>query len=206
MSALADLKELVERRTVVGHFVGAELKSGHRDKALGNLWQLIDPLALMAVYYVVWSLVLGRRPPDFMAYILSGIITFRMFQGSVIGSASVLRSQVRLIREVYFPKSSLPLAMTLARLYDFLWAVVAKELWMLYLFSITVGLGQGTVVAALPLLTVQLYGLRSYGLIMGTTFLGATLGGFIGPIFGGYIFDKTDSYQIAFMTCAVTSA
>ena len=125
MSVLADLKELVARRTVVSSFVGAELKSGHRDKALGNLWQLIDPLALMAVYYIVWSLVLGRRPPDFMAYILSGIITFRMFQGSVIGSSSVLRNQVRLIREVYFPKSSLPVAVTVARLYDFLWALVA---------------------------------------------------------------------------------
>ena len=125
MSVLADLKELVARRTVVSSFVGAELKSGHRDKALGNLWQLIDPLALMAVYYIVWSLVLGRRPPDFMAYILSGIITFRMFQGSVIGSSSVLRNQVRLIKEVYFPKSSLPVAVTVARLYDFLWALVA---------------------------------------------------------------------------------
>ena len=125
MSALADVRELIERRSVIGQFVGAELRSGHRDKALGNLWQLIDPLALMMVYYVVWSLVLGKRPPDFMAYLLSGIITFRMFQGSVTGSAGVLRGQVRLIREVYFPKAALPTAMTLARLYDFLWALVA---------------------------------------------------------------------------------
>ena len=128
MSALADLKELIDRRAVIGQFVGAELKSGHRDKLLGNLWQLIDPLALMFVYYVVWSLVLGRRPPDFMAYILSGIITFQMFQGSVVGSSTVLRSQVRLIREVYFPKSALPTAITLARLYDFLWALFALGL------------------------------------------------------------------------------
>lgn len=125
MSALADLRELIDRRAVIGQFVGAELKSGHRDKALGNLWQLIDPLALMLVYFVVWSIVLGTRPPDFMAYLLSGIVTFQMFQGSVVGAAGVLRGQVRLIREVYFPRAALPTAMTLARLYDFGWALVA---------------------------------------------------------------------------------
>jgi ABC-type polysaccharide/polyol phosphate export permease len=125
MSALADLRELIERRSVIGQFVAEELRSGHRDKVLGNLWQLIDPLALMMVYYVVWSLVLGRRPPDFMAYLLSGIITFRMFRGSVVGSAGVLRSQVRLIREVYFPKAALPAAIAMARLYDFIWSLVA---------------------------------------------------------------------------------
>ena len=128
MSALADLKELIDRRSVTAQFVVAELKSGHRDKVLGNLWQLFDPLALMLVYYVVWSLILGRRPPDFMAYLLSGIITFQMFQGSVVGSSSVLRGQVRLIKEVYFPRTALPTAITLARLYDFIWALAALGL------------------------------------------------------------------------------
>jgi ABC-type polysaccharide/polyol phosphate export permease len=135
MSALTDLRELIDRRAVIGQFVAAELRSGHRDKLLGNLWQLIDPLALMLVYYVVWSLVLGRRPPDFMAYILSGIITFQMFQGSVIGSSGILRGQARLIREVYFPKASLPTAIAIARLYDFIWALFALGMvliWLLY--------------------------------------------------------------------------
>lgn len=128
MSAFADLRELTDRRAVITQFVLEELKSGHRDKVLGNLWQLIDPLALMMVYFVVWSLVLGTRPPDFMAYLLSGIITFRMFQGSVVGSSSVLRSQARLIREVYFPKTALPAAITLARLYDFMWSLTALSM------------------------------------------------------------------------------
>jgi lipopolysaccharide transport system permease protein len=133
MSAVADLKELIQRRNVIWQFVGAELRSGHRDKVLGNLWQLIDPLAMMLVYFVVWSLILGKRPPDFMAYILSGIIVFQMFQGSVIGASSVLRNQVRLIREVYFPKASLPTAVAVARLYDFAWALMALGLLLVFL-------------------------------------------------------------------------
>lgn len=133
VSVLGDIKELAQRRAVIGHFVSAELKTGHRDKVLGNLWQLIDPLTFMLVFYVVWSIILGRRGPDFMAYLLSGIVTFQMFQDSVIASSSVLKTQVRLIREVYFPKAALPTAVTLARLYDFAWALGALGLLLVYL-------------------------------------------------------------------------
>jgi len=125
MSVLTDLKELIRRRAVVGHFVSTTLKTGHRDKVLGNLWQLIDPLSFMLVYYVVWSIILGRRGPEFMLYLLSGIIVFRLFQDSVLGASGVLRSQVRLIREVYFPKAALPTAVAIARLNDFAWALAA---------------------------------------------------------------------------------
>ena len=133
MSVFSDLKELIQRRTVIGHFVDAELKTGHRNKVLGNLWQLIDPLSFMLVFYVVWSIILGRRGPDFMAYLLSGIVTFSMFQDSVITSSGVLKGQVRLIREVYFPKAALPTAIAIARVYDLVWALGALGLLLVYL-------------------------------------------------------------------------
>jgi ABC-type polysaccharide/polyol phosphate export permease len=125
MSAIADLKELIQRRSVLFHFVTTDLKTGHRDKVLGNLWQLVDPLAFMVVYYVVWSIILGKRGPDFTAYLLSGIIVFRAFQDSVVASSGVMRGNARLIREVYFPKAALPAALVISRLYDFAWSLGA---------------------------------------------------------------------------------
>jgi len=133
MSAMSDLKELIQRRSVVRNLLAVEMKVGHRDKVLGNLWQLLDPFLLMLVYYLIWSVILGSRGPDFMAYILSGIITFGFFQGAVVRSSVILRSQVRLVQEVYFPRSALPTAVTLARLYDFLWSLAALALVLIYL-------------------------------------------------------------------------
>jgi ABC-type polysaccharide/polyol phosphate export permease len=133
MSAIADLKELIQRRSVVRHFVTTELKTGHRDKVLGNLWQLMDPLAFMLVYYIVWSMVLRRRAPDFTAYLLTGIITFRTFQNSVIASSNIMRNQARLIRAVYFPKTALPASLVISQLYDFAWSLGALFILELYL-------------------------------------------------------------------------
>jgi ABC-type polysaccharide/polyol phosphate export permease len=133
MSVMADLKELIQRRSVLLHFVTTDLKTGHRNKVLGNLWQLMDPLAFMLVYYAVWSMILGKRGPDFTAYLLSGIITYRAFQDSVVASSGVMRGHARLIREVYFPKAALPAALVISRLYDFVWALGALLLLEAYL-------------------------------------------------------------------------
>lgn len=135
MTAIAALRELIQKRAIVTHFVVAELKSGHRDKVLGNLWQLLDPMAFMLVYYFVWSVVLGTRGPDFTAYLLTGIITFNFFRSTAISSSNILPSRARLIREIYFPRAALPTAVTIARLYDFIWALGALFLllvWLIY--------------------------------------------------------------------------
>ena len=132
MSTLAQVQELVNRRGIVFHFFLSELKSDHRDKLLGNLWHLIDPLAFMLVYYAVWGIILGRRGPDFMAYLFVGIICYQFFQGTVVRASQILRAQIGLIRGVYFPKAALPTAVVLSQLYAFLCGVAVLGILMVF--------------------------------------------------------------------------
>ena len=48
-----------------------------------------------------------------------------------------------------------------------------------------------------------MFGLRSIGAIVGLEMLGTSIGGAIGPLLGGYIFDTTNSYGTAFLISAV---
>jgi lipopolysaccharide transport system permease protein len=125
MRLLAHLQELIARRNVVGVFYASELKAAHRDKLLGNLWHLIDPLSFMLVYYVVWSIITSRRQSDFMAYMFVGIICFEFFQGAIIRASQILRSQIGLIRGIHFPKSALPAAVVFSQFYGFACSIVA---------------------------------------------------------------------------------
>jgi len=84
------------------------------------------------------------------------------------------------------------------------WLVFARELWMLYIFAVVAGLGIGGMAASEPPLVARLFGLRSHGVILGFIGLGFTCGAAVGPYVTGYIFDLTDSYQTAFLICAVT--
>jgi len=83
---------------------------------------------------------------------------------------------------------------------------LSKDTWMLYLSAVILGLGRGTAMAPMPLLIADIFGLKSFGVIQGIIFFGATAGHIIGPVLTGYIFDTTGSYSIALITCVCVAA
>ena len=87
----------------------------------------------------------------------------------------------------------------------FLWLLVAKELWMLYLFAILFGLGGWVTAPVGSPVVVELFGLRAHGAILGVAFFVATVGGAVGPVLAGHIFDITSSYYLAFLVCIAIS-
>ena len=86
-----------------------------------------------------------------------------------------------------------------------LWLLVAREVWMLYLFAAVFGFGYGGVVALESPIVAELFGLRSHGLLLGIVMFGAMIGGGIGTIMAGRVFDITNSYQLAFLAGAALS-
>jgi len=85
------------------------------------------------------------------------------------------------------------------------WLLGAKELWMFYLFAVVFGFGYGGLIALQSPTVAQLFGLRAHGVILGMVIFGATIGGAIGPLVAGRIFDITGGYQLIFLICAVLS-
>jgi len=87
----------------------------------------------------------------------------------------------------------------------FILLLVARELWMLYLFAVIYGLGlwaSGTIMAPL---TAEFFGLKSHGAIVACVNLITAVGGAVGPVLAGHIFDVTGSYQQAFLMCVGVS-
>jgi len=83
------------------------------------------------------------------------------------------------------------------------WLAQARSEWMLYLFSAVFGFNHGANATAQAPLVARLFGLKAHGAIFGAAALGFTAGGAVGPVVSGYLFDRTGSYQTAFITCAV---
>ncbi len=79
--------------------------------------------------------------------------------------------------------------------------MAAKEVWLLYLFAVVFGFGYGGLAALMSPVPAELFGLRSLGTIVGAVMCSFTIGGAIGPVLAGRIFDVTGSYYLAFMTC-----
>ena len=95
---------------------------------------------------------------------------------------------------------------TLLRTAGLFWLLIARELWMFYLFAVIVGFfAAGSGGLMYPILA-ELFGLRSLGVIVGSTQYGGVVGGAISSALGGIIFDVTGSYQLGFLICAAFSA
>jgi len=76
---------------------------------------------------------------------------------------------------------------------------LAAGLWTLFLFAIVYGFCHGGFFAIISPTVAEFFGTRSHGLILGIIFFSGTVGGSLGPLVAGHIFDITASYRAAFL-------
>jgi predicted MFS family arabinose efflux permease len=86
-----------------------------------------------------------------------------------------------------------------------LWALVAHDIWMLYLLAIVFGIAWGTLAVLRMPVVVEIFGVGSLGVIFGAVEFGSQAGAIVGPVFAGWIFDVKGEYILAFITMAVVS-
>ena len=87
------------------------------------------------------------------------------------------------------------IAFASARSHGLLFAVVAVY-----------GFGHGGLFTVVSPTVAEFFGMRAHGAIFGTILFFGTIGGAVGPIVVGWIFDTTGSYQWAFTLLAVLAA
>jgi MFS family permease len=87
-----------------------------------------------------------------------------------------------------------------------LWLQMAKELWMLYLFAVVYGIAHGGFFTAISPIVAEFFGISAHGVLYGIVAFSGAVGGSIGPVLAGYIFDITAGYGPAFWLCALMSA
>lgn len=119
------LRQIVARRDFLWSLPSAELRSRNADTALGPFWLVLNPLFLILVYYLLFSVLLdiSRGVTNYAAFLGVGIFCFHLSQRTVLASARVMFRNQSLIRALYFPRAILPLALVLENLIAFLPAI-----------------------------------------------------------------------------------
>ena len=82
-----------------------------------------------------------------------------------------------------------------------LWLQVAREVWMLYLFAVVYGFAHGGLFTVISPIVAEYFGIRSHGVLFGIIAFSGTVGGAVGSVLAGRIFDITGSYNLAFWIC-----
>ena len=72
-----------------------------------------------------------------------------------------------------------------------------SQIWLVSIFSLLFGIGFGGTIPLRPFLIMQSFGARAFGALQGLVQGGAIGAGMIGPGFYGWVFDTTESYDLA---------
>ncbi len=90
--------------TLLKEMTLADFKTKHINAYLGVLWNLLDPLLLFGAMYLVFSVFLDWRTPDYTVYLLLGIILWTFFSDVTAKGMVSIHGKAGLITKVNFPK------------------------------------------------------------------------------------------------------
>jgi ABC-2 type transport system permease protein len=87
-----------------------EFKVKYRNSALGFAWSMLNPAATIAIFYVVFQLILGSGIPNFAIFLMSGMVVYNLFQYAAGQATPTVVSNAQLVKKVAFPREILALA------------------------------------------------------------------------------------------------
>ncbi len=160
------------QRELFANLTLRELRSKYKRSFLGWAWSLVNPLAMMFVYTVVFKLFLRVTPSAgkpsglnvFALWLLCGMLPWIYFQSSVSGCINSLTANANLIKKTYFPRELLPAATVGANL-------VSHAIEMGLLLVALVGFGDWRALEFLPMTLVLMLIMAvfalGFGLLLG---------------------------------------
>jgi ABC-2 type transport system permease protein len=100
---------------------------------LGYLWQLMKPLLLFGVLYVVFTefVRLGNGVTHYPAVLLTGIVMNMFFAEATGASVGAVMARENLVRKIHFPRMVIPLAVVLTTYMNFVLNFAAVVVFML---------------------------------------------------------------------------
>jgi lipopolysaccharide transport system permease protein len=93
-------------------FATRDYKVRYAQTLLGYGWSIIQPLASVAVLFLVFKKMMGIEAEGigYLPYVMSGLLLWNYFNFVISQSASALLNAQNMIRKIYFPKICLPLS------------------------------------------------------------------------------------------------
>ena len=118
----AYLAMLWQRRHFIIGYATARNVSMYTEAKLGQLWQVLTPLLNAGVYYLIFGILFeaSRGVQHYPAFLLAGVFVFAFTERSIVTGSNVMRANLQLIRALYFPRASLPLAYVIVELQQML--------------------------------------------------------------------------------------
>lgn len=131
------LRSLAQSRSLLGDFVSRDLRARYVGSSLGFFWSVVYPIMNLAVYLLVFSIILkmtwtGKGAQEVVLLMLVGIVAWTAFAESLSRSTNILVDNANLISKVVFPAEILPAYITISAMVNFIIALPIVGLALLW--------------------------------------------------------------------------
>jgi lipopolysaccharide transport system permease protein len=123
-------RELIRYREMFTGLVDREVRARYRGSALGFVWSLLNPLLLMAIYSLVFSVFMRVNVPHYALFLFTGLLPWAWFSTALSNATAAVVANGNLIKKVYFPLEILPLVNVTTNLVNYLLSLPVLAIFM----------------------------------------------------------------------------
>ena len=121
----ANFVELVRYRGLLGMLAWRDIRVRYKQSVLGVAWAFLMPLINTLVLFTIFTYgpvhidEEKTRGIPYLLFVMSGVVGWGFFAGTIAGSIESLTRNSRLVTKIYFPREVFPLASVAGSMVDF---------------------------------------------------------------------------------------
>lgn len=145
-------KRLYNYRELLKTNVKKEIRGKYKNSFLGVLWSFLNPLLQIAVYAIVFPLILRNTQENYVIFLCCGLIPWTFFSTTISKAAFTMVENGNIIKKVYFPREILPISVVTSETVNFMISTI-----IIIGFVVFGGLGFSKYIVFYPLVLIAQY-------------------------------------------------
>ena len=142
-------KDLYLYRELLKTSVKKDIGGKYKHSFFGILWSFINPLLQIAVYAIIFPLIIRNNIPNYTVFMVCGLIPWNFFSTTISRSTWVIVDNGNIVKKVYFPRAILPFSLVLSETINFLISSI-----IMLTFTLAYGMGVSKYILFYPILII----------------------------------------------------
>ena len=113
-------KNLYQYRELLKTSVRKDIRGKYKNSFLGVIWSFLNPLLQIAVYAIIFPIILKNNEPNYVIFLCTGLIPWAFFSTALNRSSSIIVENGNIIKKVFFPREILPISLVTSEAVNFI--------------------------------------------------------------------------------------
>ena len=154
-------RSLYEYRELLKTSISKDVRGKYKNSVLGVIWSFLNPLLQIAVYAIVFPLIMRSNLPNYTVFLCCGLIPWNFFSTATSRTSFTMIENGNIIKKVYFPREILPLSVVTSEAINFIISTIS-----IVAFVLGYGMGLSKYIIFYPLILIV-----QYFLLIGISFI-----------------------------------